>query len=345
MISTTSKPFIAIDGRRALRWPQDFRGAYAYHLLAELGFMSRPYDIKVFGDVTADPALLKKLRFLHPVDLLITPNDFLWAQMAFPQASHGAALLHFFDPWMPLVTRTPRVVTVFQEDLKARLLPWAMRRASAVMTLSPDMNKQLSDKYGSTRAVVAEPHATIKSSEPPLARKEFFLWEPDERSLKTGIAAFSAWIRQSSGRIQIVVRNTRGDTRVRHLAHHLGLGGQLEAVRPPTPELLEALYREAQAILVVGDGDAAFTSALNGRSAHTPVLAFDSPRLQSLLPTEAVFWLCRSEPEHAYETIKALTSTPTEREDQVWPATTAWKETAQVVDAVYVQVLQSTHRL
>ena len=344
-MSNTSKPFIAIDGRRALRWPQDFRGAYAYHLLAELGFMSRPYDIKVFGDVLADSALLKKMRLLHPVDLLITPNDFLWAQMAFPQASHGADLLHFFDPWVPIMTRMPQVMTVFQEDLSVRLLPWATRRASAVMTLTRDVKEQLSDKYRTTTAVVADPHSTIKLSGSPPTRQEFFLWEPDERTLKIGVNAFSAWLRQSSGRIKVIVRNVRGDTWVRRLAHHFALDERLEPVRPATPELWEALYREARAILVVGDGDAAFTSALNGLSAHTPVLALDAPRLQRLLPEDAAFWLSSHDPEHAHQTIQALTSASTGQAGQARPAPPSWKETAQVAHSVYLKVLQSTRRL
>ncbi|NMP22908.1 glycosyltransferase [Sulfobacillus harzensis] len=125
------KPVIAVDGRLALQAERGFEGEYLNRLLTELGFMSRPYVIHVFGDLTADPEMLRRMRFIHPVDLLITPNFFTWEQMAFPQAVHGAAVVQGAS--LPWFIRRPSIALLFEVPDVA---PSAYRRTMARRALS-----------------------------------------------------------------------------------------------------------------------------------------------------------------------------------------------------------------
>ncbi|MCY0878779.1 MAG: glycosyltransferase [Firmicutes bacterium] len=158
-----SRPVIAIDGRWALARPEHPLGRYSYHLITELAFLSRPYDLYVYGDLSADPETVKRWRFLLPVDLLITPNRVTWEQMAFPQASGSAALVHAMDV-PPLVSRRPRVVTVMAapgregpagafparlaDAYRRQMMAWTLPRAALVMTADDATRDQLVARFG-----------------------------------------------------------------------------------------------------------------------------------------------------------------------------------------------------
>ncbi len=169
------KPVIAVDGRGALRDQRDFEGEYLYHLLTELGFMSRPYDLHVFGDLTADPEVLRRLRMILPVDLLITPNFLTWDQMAFPQAMHGAALVYGVRP---LLSRIPAIVTLFKplsEESSAYrrfTLRRALSKALRVVAASEALKKEAAGFGIESHRIVIAPAGVRQVIETPHFPKE-----------------------------------------------------------------------------------------------------------------------------------------------------------------------------
>lgn len=169
------EPVIAVDGRLALRGQRGFDGEYLYHVFTELGFMARPYDLHIFGDLTADPEVLRRLRMILPVDLLITPNFLTWEQMAFPQAIHGAALVHAVRP---IFSRIPAIMTLFQpitEESSAYrrfTLKRALPKALAVVAVSEAVKEEVGRFGISTDRVVFVPAGVRPGVENPRFPKE-----------------------------------------------------------------------------------------------------------------------------------------------------------------------------
>lgn len=328
------KPVIAVDGRLALRNPRGGAGEYAYRLLTELGFMSRPYDLHVFGDLTADPEVLKRLRFIHPVDLLITPNFLIWEQMAWPQAIHKAALVHGLAGVAPRFTRIPRLLTLhdinlasasyYQRTIVKRLAP----KASAVFVLSDSAKHDLLQVPGvvADRIVVTPPGAG-PVVEPAFPKDPMFVTE--ERHAGTVLQALSEL---HDTQVQLTVM---GDSdRVRAQVHALGMDGQVAVVpRPQSDEDRHHLLQRATAYI---DGSPSPSMlSLQAMACGCPVIGPSVPAL-IIAPNDsgalaaAMRRLIASE-DLQQELVAA---------GQEYARQKTWKRTAELTHHTYLQILQ-----
>jgi hypothetical protein len=330
------RPVIAVDGRPALRWPRDTRGEVLQRLLTELGFLSRPYDLHIFGDLTADPDVLKKMRFLHPVDLLITPNDSAFEQMAFPQAAHGAKLMHVTQGVGPLVSRIPKLISLLDNDLDAggvrrSAVVRTVKKARAVLVVSSTTQARLAATAGidGGRVAVVPPAPVTAPSEHADAPKDAYvltlMQEHEAQGLEWPLSTARAYRRP----LKIVALSTRAAHAAERVIERKQVSNCAVTV-PESSDALAVLFQEASGLLVGNPGDAAVLPVLNAFSVNIPVIS------RAVLPDI---------PENFYyrPALNESADLPAPSVDaQAFATARTWKAAAQTLHNTYLRILSES---
>jgi glycosyltransferase involved in cell wall biosynthesis len=289
-----SRPVVAIDGRRALSGPYDALGRYAYHVITELAFLTRPYDLYVYGDLSADPETLKRWRFLFPVDLLITPNRVTWEQMAFPQAVRQADMVHAFDV-PPLFSRVPQIITVLDVPRGSKeplTMPWRLRlheqyrsqvlaarlpRAALVLAASDAGRQSLLEGFSvKAERIWVVPGAPAQTETKTWAKNRTVvaLADPDPRWNLAGVLEVFQRAAPADFKLVLVLQRSTERLAVDRLVRRWPLSGRVEVVGP----LLEAEWAqrlaEAAAFLYLPMRDGAALPVLDAMILGTPVIAW-----------------------------------------------------------------------
>lgn len=292
------KPLIAIDGRYGLRSPRRGVGEYVYRMVTELGFMDRPYDMHVFGDLSADPEVLKRLRFILPVDLLITPTFFTWEQMAFPQAAHGAALIHGTANINPLLTRIPQVLTIhdviewhrgrdFPGEIPFRhqvsrfyrmnALKMLAPRAKAVFTVSRHAKRDMVDilHLDPDKIVVTPLASKTPVTKPIFPKQKYFLTlgAMDPRKNLLGVIAAFSKAALPDYVLKVVGIETAALPSMTEHVKRLGLEDRVTLQTMVPDEELVALYQNATAFLYLSYFEGFGLPVLEAMAAGAPVIA------------------------------------------------------------------------
>lgn len=321
--------------------------------------MSRPYDLKIFGDLTADPEILKKVRFLHGVDLLISPNDWAWQQMAFAQAARGAAFIHTFHGQAPFTTRIPRVLTLFEEDMrvgKPAITSRLVSRSQGLIVLSDSLQQHLTGnvQIPSERVVVAPPAAAISLGDRRTFPQEpYILYVMNSTRSVTQLAVVLEMIQDVQPRtlhLKVLVTDRRQETAASRIVRHYSPRDRVEALAPQDADAVADLYQRASAILIVGRGDGQVMTAFNGLAAGTPIVAVDDAYLRESLSDAATFWLAAGSPRSAAESLSRLLTDAAQQSTLVAAGqeivrAQSWKHTAAIIHQKYLALLQAAHRI
>ncbi len=188
---------IAVDARYGLQSPRRGIGEYVYQLMRHLADLPRSYEIRLFGDKTADPGVVAEFRGTYRIDILAAPNFFMWEQWAFPRHAGGCQLLHGTANIGPLPSRVPLVLTIHDviewhrgHDFggaiplrhhvsrlyRMNALQALSRRARLVFTVSEHAAQDISAVLGVERArLVRTPLAPKYTAQPALWPKERFV--------------------------------------------------------------------------------------------------------------------------------------------------------------------------
>ena len=353
-VTTQKRPVIAIDGRLGLRWPRNGIGEYVYRLIVELGFLSRPYDIKVFGDSSADPEVARRIRFLFPVELVLTPSPALWDLTAFPQAVKGSALLHGAGGIVPWASRIPRILTVHSAITRR-----ALKRASVVLTLSEALKEAMANAAGiaGERVVLTPPAPAIApaSHTDDAVRETYLLAEAGDHaeSLRWALQLFGEHARHDSGlRLRIIVTDPQRESVARRLVQaYRPISAHIDFVVPQSPDDLALLYKRAAIVLADGQGVESVITRLNGYAAATPVIA-QSRQTNDALPGEEnlAFWLDTANAAEGAQRVHAILENPVVAQERLDRARTlarsyTWKKTAELTHQAYLSILQNLQGL
>lgn len=366
------KPVIAIDGRYGLRSPRRGVGEYVYRLVTELGFISRPYELHVFGDLSADPEVLSRMRFLHPVDLLITPNFFTWEQMAFPQATHGAAFIHGTANINPLATRTPQILTVhdaiewhrgkdfpgaipFRHHVSRLYRMNALKRlapkAQAILTVSDHAKEDIHQilHVDRERIVVTPLAAKNPITAPQFPKEKYFLtlgaMDP-RKNLMGAIQAFKRFDRPDYS-LKVVGVEPGALRSVKEQVHQWGLDGRVEVQGMVSDEELNGLYQKATGFLYLSFFEGFGLPVLEAMAAGCPVIASKTSSIPEVVGEGGLL----VNPSDANEVSKAMQKIADDPDLQAQLVSAgqahaedySWKRTAQLTNETYIQLLQSRH--
>lgn len=103
---------IAVDARYGLQSPRRGIGEYVFQLMRRLADMPRSYDLRLYGDGSADPSVVREFQAAYAVEILSAPNFFWWEQRVFPLAVREHQLVHATANIAPLLSFVPVVMTV-----------------------------------------------------------------------------------------------------------------------------------------------------------------------------------------------------------------------------------------
>ncbi len=251
-----------------------------------MGFLFRSYQLHIYGDVSAHPGVFNKIRFIHSVDLLVTPNDVIWEQISFPYAARQARLIHGAGGRIPLATRIPRVLTLFDVNV-GPLMAAPVKKAPAVFTLSQTLSDRLIQGGLKKERVVTLPLApTVAMPNPPIYPKEPYLLmvldHRDAAPLSHGLAVIKE-LKNAEIALKVIVRDAKTQHWVERLALRQGLlPPKVEAVVPERPATVDVLFQQASAVLVLAPGLRAVMTALNAWAAGTPLVAVSTLELTDL---------------------------------------------------------------
>lgn len=355
-----NRPLIAIDGRLGLRWPRSGVGEYVYRLITELSFLPRPYDIKVFGDMSSSPDVAKRVRFLVPVELVFTPSEGLWDKTGFPQAAKGSALIHGAGGVTSLTTRIPRILTVPGPAAYSTTMRWILKRSPVVLTLTPGLQEELVRAVGipEEKIVLTLPAPAIPLAEEPSPIKEsYVLAEATDtpKSLDWALGVFAAAAATNPAlRIRIILTDPKREAMAKRLIQRRRMdAARVEFVVPPSPADLAQLYRVAQAVLAGGDGFENLMVRLNGYAAATPVLAANptkTPHDKLAEEAEAAVWVDPTDLDKAANRLNDIAQNAAAQErtvsqGQALVRELSWKRTAQLTHQAFLSVLEQRHRL
>ena len=366
------RPKIVLDGRLALQSPRRAAGEYAYRLLTELGFMSRPYDLHIIGDLTADPEVLKRMRFIHAVDLLITPNDWVWEQTAFPQAAKGAAFVHGLNGLLPMTTRVPKIVTVhdmaewhrgraFDEPVvvtqrpartyRMATLRRSVGRAEAVFTFSEELKSDIGATFGlkDLNTVHVTPLApTAPISEPVFPKEKTVVITASRQPGQNlhGMLETFAHIADKSWRLTVLAEDRESAESVRRLSSRMGIA-ERAAIRPAADREATTVFQHAGAYLHLPLYEGSSLDVLNAMASGCPVVGARNPWMLELMGQGAPLVDARS-PEQAAQMLLDIAQNrdyqeALARENQERVRTLTWKQTAEQTHQIYLSLLESHH--
>ena len=371
---SVDRPKIVLDGRLGLQAPRRAAGEYAYRLMTELGFLSRPYDIHIIGDLTADPDVLKRMRFIHTVDLLITPNDWVWEQTAFPQAAKGAAFVHGLSGVLPMTTRVPKVVTVhdlaewhrgidFEEPVPVSQRPArsyrmsnlrrSVGKAKAVITFSEDLKTEIGatfDIKDRNQIHVTAPAPTVPIAE-PLASKEQTIVMTASRSPGQNLAGMLGAFDQmadKSWRLTVLAEDREAAEAVQALASRRGIAERAE-ILPAADADVRTVFQRAQAYLHLPFYEGVSLHVLNAMASGCPVVGSRNGWMMELMGDHAPLVDPRS-PEQAAKALRSVLQdadyrASLTRENQERIRSLTWKKTAEQTHQIYLDLLESRHLL
>ncbi len=332
---------MAIDGRWGLRWPRDARGEYVYRVITELGFLPRPYDLKVFGDQSAHPDVVKKVGLLHPVEILMSPNDWVWEQSAFAQAARGTQLIHATTGSVPLTTRITRVVTVYPERLARPLYTRMLRRTPALFVLSDGAAHTQARPLPTTEIPLA-PLWTI--ARPVFPKDSYMLVEDaDPAALEFACRLVSA-LRDPPLTLRIVVHAPREEDQTHRIAKRLGATERVELVVAQSPQDLAEHYQRASCVLIGSTNESAWLSGLNAAAIGTPIVAWDQRAGLSPVLADVALRVDGTAVHDAAASVQQfLHDFPLQRTwveaAQNRVRTLTWKQAAELTDQTYRKVL------
>lgn len=342
-LSDDTKPIIAIDGRLGLRWPFDARGEYVHRLITELGFLFRSYELHIYGDVSAHPGVFNKIRFIHSVDLLVTPNDIIWEQVSFPYAARKAALIHGAGGGIPLTTRIPRVLTVFDEKPKATMI----RNAKTVFTFSQTLSNRLVQAGMTSERVITLPLApTVAIPNPVIYPKEPYLLlvldHMDSEPLVHALTLLKG-LKNPEIVLKVIVRSPKAARWVGNLALKQGLvSKQVEAFVPERPATVDMLFQHASAVLVLSGGLRSILTALNAWAVGAPLVAASTLDLVDL--ESAAFMTREGDVETTLHAVKKLLTDESRKQEVVGHGQERvkdlhWKSAAAITRESYLKML------
>ena len=325
-----------------------------FRLLTELGFFSRPYDIHVYGDLTADPDVLSRMRFLHPVDLLISPNDIAWEQLALPQAIRGAALIHSMVSVSSFTTRTVRIATIFDDDLaltgiRRSAVVHRVKRAPVVVAISENTRERLIQSWElAPDRVVVIPAAPARSLEVSAgsARDSYLLTvlESHPRQVITPIVALRQQFQRAAAMpaVKMVALSRRAAEAARRQVERHGLVPVMSVVVPETSEALDILYQRAGALLTLAAHDAASLFVLHAFSVDCPVIS--AGILPDIDPT--LYWDLTGCPLAQILTgLDTPAGAARVHAARNWATSRSWKTSAGILDDLYRRVLSDRGKL
>ena len=372
---SVTRPKIVLDGRLGLQSPRRAAGEYAYRLITELGFLSRPYDLLIIGDLTADPEIFKRMRFIHSVDLLITPNDWVWEQTAFPQAAKGAAFLHGLNGVLPIATRIPKIVTVhdlaewhrgrdFDEPVAVSQRPGRTYRMSnlrrnvekgeAVLTFTDQLKAEMGEIFGlkSLSHVHVTPLApTVPITDPVFPKEQMVLMTASRnpgRNLAGMLDTF-AQIPDKSWRLMILAEDREAAQAAQVLANRMGLGERAEVRPAADTEAATAIFQRAAAYLHLPLYEEMSLDVLNAMASGCPVVGSRTGWMAELMGEGAPLADARSA-EQAAKTLLSVLQNPDFQaalacNNQKRVRSLTWKSTAQQTHQIYLQLLESRRLL
>lgn len=363
------RPVIAVDGRLALQQPRTAYGEYVYHVLTELGFMPRPYQLLVLGDLSADPEVLRRMRFIHAVDLLITPNGFTWEQMAMPQAAHGARLIHGTAGINAIFTRIPRLITVFDllewhrgQEVEAKVpvsyqltrryhmaaLGWLARRAEGLFVPQPGVATELRERFhvNNSRVHLAPGAPSVPVVAPHFPKEPYIVVSGGVQATDNAHQAI-AMLKTSTTRpfhVKIWVDSHRDSERCQRLVESSHLEDRIEVVTTPTVDKEAALLQSASAYLHLAPYDGLGLKAIDAMASGTPVVALNRAALREALGGAPV-WV--EEVGQATEALMGLMNDQEKRQDAAQrghekASQWSWKDTALVYHQEYQNHLQTS---
>lgn len=303
-----TRPVIAVDGRYGLRSPRRGVGEYVYQLLVHLRYLSnRPYDIEVFGDVSADPEVVERLQLLYPVHIPLAPNFFMWEQMAFPQAASRASLIHGTANIGPLTTRKPLALTIhdviewhrgkdFPSDIPLRhhisrfyrmnALKKLSKKARTVFTVSEHAKRDISRTLGlPAEKIRVTPLATkIAAEEPHFPKDPYFLalGALDPRKNLKGILIAMREV-ESPVTLKVVGIEPRALNGFRSLVRDWGLSDRVTLQGMVSDDELKALYQHATGFIYLSFYEGFGLPVLEAMASGCPVIGSDTTSIPEVM--------------------------------------------------------------
>jgi glycosyltransferase involved in cell wall biosynthesis len=212
-----------------------------------------------------------------------------------------ADLLHFFDLTGPvLAPRRPFFATAHDASVvrglrpargayKRRLWPWALTRARRVIAVSEFTKSEIVSCFSVPPANVAVVHsgpgmAPVASSvgESPV-RQPYFLYVGTVEPLKNLAFLVRAFARSSvDARLVVAGRAVAGEDALREAIRETRSSDRVILVGPPDDHELEALYRNALAVVLPSLYEGFGFTPLEAMGRDRPVLASDIPALREI---------------------------------------------------------------
>lgn len=370
-----NKPVIAIDGRYGLRSPREGVGEYVYQLLVQLGFRhDRPYDVEVFGDLSADPDVVRRLRFLFPVDLLMSPSAFSWEQMAFPQVVRSASLVHGATGMAPLISRKPLVLTIPDvldwkddgDDPERKTFPERLRRfyylhsvkrlarrAKTIFATSQYARDDIGEVFHipPTKILVAPWAPKWEATPPCFPKKPYFVTVGQSHRQHNLEGVFYALSRMSShdGTLRVLGITPRALSDVEAQVHAMGLSGRVTFETALPDEALKVLYQEATGFIDLSFHGGSNQALLDAMALGCPVIASQTAAHPELVGEAGL----TVDPHHLDDAARAMDKL-TRDPDLLRQLSQAgyervlsyqWKETANLTHQGYLDTLSSLGKI
>jgi len=368
------RPVIVMDGRYGLRSPRRGVGEYVYRLLTQLAFIPRPYDIQVYGDMSADLDVVRKLSLLHQVELLMTPTFFTWEQIAFPQVLKEATLVHGTANIAPIVHRRPLILTVhdviewhrgkevpgqirwrhhLSRAYRMNTLKLLARQAHTILTVSEhakaDLEETLRLDPAKIRVTPLAPKYPVDS--PVFPKDPYFLVLGALDPRKNLVGALKAFKRaQLPGMtLKVVGVEQQGLSTVRGLIAAEGLTDRVTLTDMVSDDELKELYRHATGFLYLSYYEGFGLPILESLAVGCPLIASD----RSVIPEVTGPGGLLVNPDRVEDIARAMEKLAHDpdlqqtlvREGQRHATQYSWKTTALLTHEAYLDALTALHAI